>query len=428
MKTILILLYMVVLQIIGFSQANFIQSIDFDSQQRTVFGLTGPYDYSYAERYKDGNLESWNLTQLFNLNFLHISTAVDQLDNIWAYMQDKLYKYDGNSWSEYSIPSPPTAYEKFSDISIHNNYLWLTTWSGGIYQDIGTHKLNLSDMSWQMFNSTNSSFPPFVLVGRISHTGDSTWIGTNKGMVLIYNDVVSVVLDTATSTLPSQAFYHYYVDSNQNRWLGTMNYGLVKWINDSTFQIFNTSNSELPDNFVNAIDEDSFGNLWLATDGGFACLKNDTIISYANLVNDHGIVTLAVDEQDKVWLGVSGTGELLVFKDSNLVSITSIEDEAGSPLSFVLYQNYPNPFNPSTKIKFTIPVTLSGVEGSLVSLKVYDILGSEVAILVNEELSPGEYEVEFSSESSIKRSASGVYFYQLQAGQFVQTKKMVLMK
>jgi hypothetical protein len=108
---------------------------------------------------------------------------------------------------------------------------------------------------------------------------------------------------------------------------------------------------------------------------------------------------------------------------------------------FELSQNYPNPFNPTTKIKFTIPVTLSGVEGSIVTLKIYDVLGNEIETLVNEQKPAGTYEVEFGASglaSGISAKggySSGVYFYQLQAtpsgGQaveFVETKKMVLMK
>ena len=100
---------------------------------------------------------------------------------------------------------------------------------------------------------------------------------------------------------------------------------------------------------------------------------------------------------------------------------------------FKLEQNYPNPFNPSTKIKFTIPQSdnplLGGARGGLVTLKVYDVLGNEVATLVNEEKPSGEYEVTFDSHSgNVRNLTSGVYFYRLQAGSFVETKKMILLK
>ena len=95
------------------------------------------------------------------------------------------------------------------------------------------------------------------------------------------------------------------------------------------------------------------------------------------------------------------------------------------PEKFSLSQNYPNPFNPSTKIKYSIPnVTLSEVEGSRVQLKVYDVLGNEVATLVNEYRNAGSYEVNFNASSL----SSGIYFYRLQAGSFIQTKKMLLIK
>ncbi len=108
----------------------------------------------------------------------------------------------------------------------------------------------------------------------------------------------------------------------------------------------------------------------------------------------------------------------------------SAENENNLPTKFSLSQNYPNPFNPSTKIKYSIPgAPLSFEEGLVVRLIIYDVLGNEVATLVNEEQSPGEYEVEFSvGQESIPALPSGIYFYTLKAGEFVQTKKMVLLK
>ncbi|MBT8380685.1 MAG: T9SS type A sorting domain-containing protein [Ignavibacteria bacterium] len=88
------------------------------------------------------------------------------------------------------------------------------------------------------------------------------------------------------------------------------------------------------------------------------------------------------------------------------------------PIDFELSQNYPNPFNPNTTIKYQVP------ELSFVTIKVYDILGTEVATLVNEQKPARSYEVEFDGSGF----PSGIYFYQLQAGDFIETKKMVLLK
>ena len=95
------------------------------------------------------------------------------------------------------------------------------------------------------------------------------------------------------------------------------------------------------------------------------------------------------------------------------------------PKAYGLYQNYPNPFNPSTKIKFDIPGGLpnKGLQ-PLVQIKLYDISGREVATLVNENLNPGTYEITFDAS----KYSSGVYFYKLVAGDFVETKKMMLIK
>ncbi|MBE0570025.1 MAG: T9SS type A sorting domain-containing protein [Ignavibacteriaceae bacterium] len=118
------------------------------------------------------------------------------------------------------------------------------------------------------------------------------------------------------------------------------------------------------------------------------------------------------------------------FDGSFVYSKEVTVENASLPDRYTLMQNYPNPFNPSTKIKFTIPsVIASGAKQTqIVSLKVYDILGNEVATLVNEELSPGEYEVEFNASSFKHFPSSGIYFYTINAGEFVQSKKMVLLK
>ena len=100
-----------------------------------------------------------------------------------------------------------------------------------------------------------------------------------------------------------------------------------------------------------------------------------------------------------------------------------VEVDISSATEFMLYQNYPNPFNPSTKIKYEIP-SVGTQHAVSVQLKIYDVLGSEVATLVNEEKSAGSYEVEFDGSSL----PSGIYFYQLKVGSFSSIKKMVLLK
>ena len=103
---------------------------------------------------------------------------------------------------------------------------------------------------------------------------------------------------------------------------------------------------------------------------------------------------------------------------SVVISTTGIGGTTDPITTYKLYSNYPNPFNPSTKIKYSV------AEKTFVSLKVYDVEGSEVATIVNQEQAAGEYETDFNAANL----TSGAYFYKLQAGSFVETKKMILLK
>ena len=127
--------------------------------------------------------------------------------------------------------------------------------------------------------------------------------------------------------------------------------------------------------------------------GLFAALANGTVVELPQLYGDEA------------------QNALKKVMDENNEQVSLISD-------FSLEQNYPNPFNPSTSIKFTVP------SSEFVSLKVYDVLGNEVTTLVNEQKAPGIYEVRFEAGDL----ASGVYVYRLQAGNFTQTRKLMLMK
>ena len=127
-----------------------------------------------------------------------------------------------------------------------------------------------------------------------------------------------------------------------------------------------------------------------------------------NLDDIRGAVTVAN--------ATSGEGFVVWSVDLNLV--VGINDEEIELIDFSLTQNYPNPFNPSTTIRYEIP------ENQFVTLKVYDLLGKEVATLVNEEKQAGSYSVDFDASNL----TTGMYIYKIQTGDFVDTKKMILIK
>jgi len=162
-------------------------------------------------------------------------------------------------------------------------------------------------------------------------------------------------------------------------------------------RIFHTDNGGLPVELQNFRAELSLSGVYL-------------VWSTATETNNQGfeIFRTNKDQYKLKQIDYDGT-----FEYSKIVEV-----EIPIVNEFLLSQNYPNPFNPTTTIKYQIP------ELSVVTLKVYDVLGNEIATLVNEEKPSGNYEVEFDGTIL----TSEVYFYQLRAGSFVETKKMVLMK
>jgi hypothetical protein len=115
---------------------------------------------------------------------------------------------------------------------------------------------------------------------------------------------------------------------------------------------------------------------------------------------------------------LTGRGINVDYVELIFVRPDLVEDCGAIPQKYSLEQNYPNPFNPTTNISFSLP------SRALVTLKIFDIIGREVAVVVKEELSAGNHTRQWNATNS----ASGIYFYRLQAGKYVATKKLVLLR
>ncbi len=162
---------------------------------------------------------------------------------------------------------------------------------------------------------------------------------------------------------------------------------------------------------------DSKDNIYFIANDFKAYYTMDLGKTWAQLrvgLNDLYVACIEEDADGHLLVGTDQGG---VFRSKESI-ITSVENKKEVPNSIFLYQNYPNPFNPSTTISYSIP------QKSFVELKVYDLLGREILILVNGEKLAGKYEVQFDG----KELSSGIYFYKLQSGSFFQTKKFVLLK
>jgi hypothetical protein len=167
-------------------------------------------------------------------------------------------------------------------------------------------------------------------------------------------------------------------------------------------------------------------NIFAGTDIGVYLSTNDgTSWSQQNEGFTNNIIILSICIfNNYIIVGAENSGIWRRYLPE-LIGIQPISKDI--PNSFFLSQNYPNPFNPTTKIKFAIPVlplTKGEAEGVNTKLIIYDILGREVATILNQSLQPGTYEVEWDASNY----PSGVYFYKLTARDFTETKKLVLIK
>jgi len=188
----------------------------------------------------------------------------------------------------------------------------------------------------------------------------------------------------------------YISSDNGNNWTLSLN---DAWINS-----FLTLGSNI---FAGSV-----GNgVWRSTNYGNTWTQiNDGLGSGA-----YNVLSLGADDQYLF----AGTVSSSIWRRPLSQVVTNTEEEINlQPKEFSLKQNYPNPFNPSTRIQYQV----SSV--SHINLKVYDVLGNEVATLVNEEKQVGSYEVDFDAS----QLSSGIYFYKLQAGSFLQIRKMILVK
>ncbi|MBM2840638.1 MAG: hypothetical protein HW412_1166 [Bacteroidetes bacterium] len=166
---------------------------------------------------------------------------------------------------------------------------------------------------------------------------------------------------------------------------------------------------------VQAIALNSLGHVFAATDDG-VYKSTDTGNTWTPVnggLKNQNINAIAFDSDGYLFAGSNGAGIA-----RSLLSTTDVSYDPVVPEGIFLLQNYPNPFNPSTMIRYGLPQT------SFVTLTVYNTLGQQVAQLVSEQQQAGYHEAVFRGD----QLASGVYFYRIQAGDFVQTKKLLLLR
>jgi uncharacterized delta-60 repeat protein len=348
----------------------------------------------------------------------------------------------------------------------------LARWDVGY--DLEIDKLGNLYVAGMQTDSTNSDRRE-ALVIKYDNAGTLQWKGTYRSSAIGYTLFNSIDLDEAgnvyvggysTENTPDNwdILFAKYSNSGNREWLKTITENPIDQLTDvkvdhnSNLYItgalgfdmitakYNTTEDEIwrklyngPGNTWdkgNEIVMDNSGNVYIAgTTNQPNHLSDALIISYSLTGTQRWshIYSGSSNRSDEFkGIALDSTGgvvaagfcknngdlysDLLVAKYNQTVGITPVSST--TPTDYSLEQNYPNPFNPMTKIKFDIPKAFN------TKLAVYDILGKEVAVLVNDNLKPGSYEVEFSASDL----PSGTYFYRLSSGDFTEVKKMMLLK
>jgi len=266
-----------------------------------------------------------------------------------------------------------------------------------------------------------TGFPPGTFTG-VQYPGDATSAAAQLDLKAAYDSTAARIVDsTIVTELGGHTYTQGVYQSTSGRFGITDTLTLdgggdasVVWIFKMTGALTTASNS-----YVKLINGAQWYNVFWQVGTSATLGSNSTFRG-----NIMALSSITAEE------GATINGRLLALTDSVSLHNNTIGGVAVAatvrteyvPQGFTLSQNYPNPFNPTTKIQYTIG------NAGLVSLKVYDALGREVATLVNGNQEAGSYTVPFNTSETKLNLSSGMYFYRLEAGSFVSTKKLILMK
>lgn len=342
-----------------------------------------------------------------------ISIAAGQGNIIWCGSQNAgLTKFDGTTSAVFNTSNSEIPSNEVRAITVDNvGKLWVGTAAGVaiFYED-----------NWEIFNTSNSGLPHNWVYAFAQDNEGVMWVGTAGGLARSDGAGWSF-FDKSNSDLPDNIVLSIAVDSNNDKWIGTMSGGLTR-LAAGSWTVYNENDSGLPANRVNSIAIDGNDIKWIGTTAGGVAKFDGSNWEIFNESNSplpyNAVYAVLVEPNGNKWFGTYGG--LAVYREGGVVSVDDNFDSL--PINFELSQNYPNPFNPSTNINYSIP------DAGFVSLKVYDILGNEIATLVNEQKNAGIHFVRFGDENHHSPLASGIYFYKLTVGNYSEIKKMILLR
>jgi ligand-binding sensor domain-containing protein len=301
---------------------------------------------------------------------------------------------NGTSWNWIPLGS-----SQISSFAMKDFYLFVGTQGDGVYRT--------SD-NCSTWDTVNTGLTNIIINALYFHNTD-LFAGTEDGIYLSTDNGDNWVVSNQGLT---NLNVYTITDIEDSLFAGTGDGVFLSTDNGANWNAFN---SGLPSGAISSFAASDSG-LFAITVDGIHFLKNSSA-DWISVNEDLQFSPLCLMASDVyLFAGTRGGG---VWRRPLSEMYTLLEEYKSKPfLTFVLSQNYPNPFNPTTTIAFDLP------KASNVSLKVYNILGEEVATLVSDRLSAGSYSYEWDASNL----ASGVYLYRLQAGDFVETRKMVVMR
>jgi photosystem II stability/assembly factor-like uncharacterized protein len=364
---------------------------------------------------------SWSLRGLNPTSMLTVltgDTIITKQLNGSNYQNLGLQKSNnqGGSWYDFNSGLPNLDVKTVS-VDMNGNYYTST--------DKGIFKCNKAANYWNRFSDSTLTNVNSITFNQLNHC-----IVVNDGKIFASVtgnkwDDCSQGLGTNTITkIISDSSGYFYAFEKSGRIFRTVNPSIINQLPNKPELLTPTNGGE--------ISADTVIFNWSASSPlvikyNFQ-LSEDSLFTIApdSIVSDSSLTIYNLDNEKKYYWRVKAFNELgwSVFSEVAEFStkITGIDILNEVILEYSLEQNYPNPFNPSTSIQYAIN------SRQFVTLKVFDVLGKEVGTLVNEYRDAGGYEVEFKSSVGSLQLATGIYYYQLRAGDFVETKKMILLK
>ena len=300
--------------------------------------------------------------------------------------------------------------------------------AGATYIGSGNYTGRLFKTTTGGNNWTSSSYPNFML-NCIQFLNGNT--GFASGYKITGSTYKTIILKTTNggnnwvlndSSFSFQGYSLSFSDTNTG-YIAGLGGNVIKTTNGGESWVMLSSGTSSD---IKSVCFKNSNRGWIATYGGSIHYTSNGGVNWTQQysMSSYHFNSVFFVNLYKGWV-VGDNGIILTTTNGGSVLINEIISRI--PDNYFLFQNYPNPFNPITKIKFDLPksnLTLSGAKGLYVQLKVYDILGKKIQTLVNEQLQPGTYEVTFDGSNL----PSGVYFYKLSAGNYTETKKLVLLK